>query len=138
MERINKQLQREISLLLEQRVKNDIAKNAIIMGVDCSRDLESARVHFTTLNVAARESVLAELRNIKGALRTMLGQTMKLRQVPALDFVIDRSLDYGERIDGILHSLGLDSAPGGNGRQEDSGEDDGNKNNEEDEENGDN
>lgn len=39
----------------------------------------------------------------------MLGQVLKLRHIPALDFVIDRSLDYGERIDGILHKLGLDA-----------------------------
>ena len=107
--RINKQLQREISLLLEQRVKNDVAKNAIITGVECSRDLESARVYFTTVDPAARESVLVELRNVKGALRTMLGQVLKLRHIPALDFMVDSSQDYGERIDEILHKLGLDS-----------------------------
>ena len=109
MARINKQLQREISLLLEQRVKNDIARNAIITGVDCARDLEFARVYFTTLDTAAREPVLAELQNIKGALRSMLGQILELRHIPALEFVIDRSPDYGERIDGILHNLGLDT-----------------------------
>jgi ribosome-binding factor A len=117
MARIDKQLQREISLLLEQRVKNDIARSAIITGVECSRDLEFAQVYFTTLNTATREPVLAELRNIKGALRSMLGQILKLRHIPALDFVIDRSLDYGERIDGILHDLGLDAVK--SDRQED-------------------
>jgi ribosome-binding factor A len=108
MARINKQLQREISLLLEQRVKNDVARNAIVTGVECARDLEFARVYFTTLDSAAREAVLAELQNVKGALRSMLGQILKIRHIPALEFVIDRSLDYGERIDGLLHKLGFD------------------------------
>ena len=107
IERINKQLQREISLLLEQRVKNDIARSAVITGVDCARDLEFARVYFTTVDSATREPVLTELQNVKGALRSMLGQVLKLRHIPALEFVIDRSLDYGERIDGILRGLGL-------------------------------
>jgi ribosome-binding factor A len=109
MARIDKQLQREISLMLEQRVKNDAARSAIVTGVECSRDLEFARVYFTTLDPAQRDLVLAELRNVKGALRSMLGQVLKLRHIPALEFVIDRSLDYGERIDGILHHLGLDA-----------------------------
>jgi ribosome-binding factor A len=109
MARINKQLQREISLLLERRVKNDVARNAVITGVECSRDLEFARVYFTTVNSASRDTVLTELRNLKGALRSMLGQVLTLRHIPALEFMIDRSLDYGERIDGILHKLGLDS-----------------------------
>jgi ribosome-binding factor A len=109
MARINKQLQREISLLLEQRVKSDVARNAVITGVECARDLEFARVYFTTINSADREAVLAELRKLKGALRSMLGQILELRHIPALEFMIDQSLDYGERIDGILQKLGLDS-----------------------------
>ena len=109
MERINKLLQRDISLLLEQRVKNDVARNAIITDVECSRDLEFARVYFTTVDASMRDPVLAELRNVKGALRSMLGQVLTLRHIPALEFVVDRSLDYGERIDGILHKLGLDA-----------------------------
>jgi len=79
----------------------------IITGVDCSRDLEHARVYFTTVDSATREPVLAELRNVKGVLRSMLGQVLKLRHIPALEFVIDRSPDYGEHIDNILRGLGL-------------------------------
>lgn len=113
MARINKQLQREISLLLEQRIKNDSAKNAIITGVDCARDLESARVFFTTVDPAIREQVLSELQNVKGAIRAMLGQILKIRKIPALEFIVDRAADYGQHIDEILHKLGLDSVPSG-------------------------
>lgn len=109
MARINKQLQREISLMLEQRVKNDIARNAIITGVECARDLEFARVYFTTLDPAMREPVLNELLSVKGALRTMLGQVLKLRHIPALEFTIDRSVDYGRHIDDLLGKLGLNT-----------------------------
>ncbi|MDR1875341.1 MAG: 30S ribosome-binding factor RbfA [Synergistaceae bacterium] len=123
MAKINKQLQREISLLLEQRVKNDGAKNAIITGVDCARDLEFARVYFTTLDPATRTAVLADLQNVKGALRTMLGQVLKLRHIPALEFVVDQSPDYGQRIDAILHNLGLDAAKNDAGGQENQDQD---------------
>jgi ribosome-binding factor A len=127
MARIDKQLQREISLLLEKRVKNDVARSAIVTGVECSRDLEFARVYFTTLDPARRDPVLAELRNVKGALRTMLGQVLKLRHIPALEFIVDRSLDYGERIDGILRNLGLDAVNDGNDKENDEGNDEENE-----------
>jgi ribosome-binding factor A len=107
--RVNKLIQREISLILEQKVKNDLARNAVITDVECTRDLELARVYFTTVDASMREPVLAELTNIKGALRSMLGEVLTLRHVPALEFTLDRSMDYGERIDGILHKLGLDA-----------------------------
>ena len=108
MARVNKLLQREISLMLEHRVKNDVVRNAVITDVECSRDLELARVYFTTVDASMRDTVLAELQNVKGALRSMLGQVLTLRHMPALEFIVDRSIDYGERIDGILHKLGLD------------------------------
>jgi len=107
MPRVNKLLQREISLMLEQRVKNDIARNAVITDVECSRDLELAHVYFTTVDASMREPVLAELQSVKGALRSMLGEVLTLRHIPALEFVVDRSVDYGEHIDGILYKLGL-------------------------------
>jgi len=95
--------------MLEQRVKSDLARNAIITDVDCSRDLELARVYFTTVDASIRDSVLAELTNVKGALRSMLGQVLTLRHIPALEFIVDRSTDYGERIDSILYKLGLNA-----------------------------
>lgn len=109
MARINKQLQREISLLLESRIKKDAVKDAIITGVECSRDLETARVFFTALDAARRTSLLEELRSVRGALRTLLGQSLKLRHIPALEFVADESSDYGKHIDGILDRLGLNT-----------------------------
>ncbi len=109
MARINKQLQREIALLLEHRIKNEAVKDAIVTGVECSRDLEHARVFFTALDPARRAPLLEELQSVRGAVRTLLGQVLTLRHVPALEFVPDRSVDYGEKIDGILHRLGLDS-----------------------------
>ena len=42
----------------------------------------------------------------------MLGQVLILRHIPALEFIVDISQDYGERIDGILHKLGLEKRAG--------------------------
>ena len=111
MARINKQLQREISLLLENGIKKEAVRDVIVTGVDCSRDLESAKVFFTALDPGKRPALLEELQNIRGALRTLLGQTVRLRRIPALEFVIDGSADYGERIDSILSRLGLNASP---------------------------
>lgn len=107
MSRINKQLQREIALILEGRIKKESVKGTIITGVDCSKDLEKARVYFTALESRKRPGILKELNEIKGAVRGLLGQTIKLRRVPALEFVIDTSEDYGAKIDKILDGLGF-------------------------------
>ena len=109
MSRINKQLQRELALIFESRVKKSSVKSIIITGVECSKDLERAKVYFTALEARKRPGILKDLNEIKGAVRGMLGQTIRLRRVPELEFVIDTSEDYGAKIDAILDSLGFSS-----------------------------
>ncbi|HOO87011.1 MAG TPA: 30S ribosome-binding factor RbfA [Synergistaceae bacterium] len=105
MQRINKQIQREVSLLLELRIKNETAKKAIITDVDCSRDLEHAKVYFTTVDRSEREEVGKALGTVAGALRSQLGKLLTIRQIPALSFFFDTSEEYGRSIDVLLDSL---------------------------------
>ena len=109
MSRINKQLQRELALIFESQVKKSSVKGIIITGVECTKDVMKARVYFTAMEPRKRPGMLKDLREIAPAVRSMLGQTIRLRRVPELEFVIDTSEDYGARIDAILDSLGFSS-----------------------------
>jgi ribosome-binding factor A len=109
MERINKELVREIAYLLEFSIKEDAVKNAVITSVDCSKDLKYAKVWFTTLTEDKRESTLLALKSVAGTLRKMMGERMYLRTTPQLEFCIDKSQDYGRRIDSLLDSLATKS-----------------------------
>jgi len=109
MERINKELVREIAYLLEFSIKDDGVKSAAITAVDCSKDLKYAKVWFTTLTEETRESTLEALKSVAGQLRKMMGERMYLRTTPQLEFCIDRSQDYGRRIDSLLNSLAVES-----------------------------
>lgn len=109
MSRINKQLQRELALIFENDIKKESVKSIIITGVECSKDLERAKVYFTALEARKCPGILKDLNEIKGAVRGLLGQTIKLRRVPALEFIIDTSSAYGAKIDAILDRLGFSS-----------------------------
>lgn len=109
MSRINKQLQREIALIFETEIKKSSLKSIIITGVDCTKDLMKARVYFTALEARKRPGILKDLNEVKGAVRGLLGRTIKLRRIPELEFVIDTSEDYGAKIDAILDGLGFSS-----------------------------
>ena len=107
MARINKQLQREIALIINNEIKKEALKEAIITGVECSKDLDHAKIFITALEKRKRPGILKELTNVKSVIRGLLGQHIQLRKIPELEFIIDKSEDYGERIDNILASLGL-------------------------------
>lgn len=105
--RINKELQRELALIFTERIKKESVKTIIITGVECSKDLQSAKVYFTALEARKCPGILKDLNEIKGAVRGLLAQSVKLRRIPALEFVIDTSSAYGAKIDAILDGLGF-------------------------------
>jgi len=109
MERINKELVREIVYLLEFSIKDDAVKNAVITAVDCSRDLKHAKVWFTTLTEEGRDTTLEALKSAAGQLRKLMGKRMYLRTTPQLEFCFDESEDKGRRIDMLLDSIALKS-----------------------------
>jgi ribosome-binding factor A len=105
MERINKELQREIALLLEFELEDDILHEAIITAVECTKDLEYAKVWFTTLDPARKKAVGTALEGVAKRLRKLMGERMRLRTTPQLNFIPDKSSEYGRRIDRILEDL---------------------------------
>ncbi len=107
--RVNKEIQRELALIFASRIKKESVKVIIITGVECSKDLERAKVYFTALEARKCPGILRDLNEIKGAVRGLLGQSLKLRKVPALEFIIDTSEIYGAKIDAILDKLGFSS-----------------------------
>lgn len=104
--RVNKEIQRELALIFASRVKKESVKSIIITGVECSKDLERAKVFFTAIEARKCPGMLKDLNEIKGAVRALLAENIKLRKIPALEFVIDTSSAYGAKIDAILDGLG--------------------------------
>lgn len=107
IERLNKEFLRRISDLLLCQVKNEAAQEAVLIEVDCSRDLAHAKVYFTLIDASRLESVSVALKSAAGTIRSLLGKQMHLRQVPELHFVYDDSEDKARKMDALLDSLSL-------------------------------
>jgi ribosome-binding factor A len=105
IERINREMLREISDLIRTRIKDDSVRWAMLSEVDCSRDLSHAKVFFRTLPPGNPEEVKRSLDRVSGTLRGLLGRRMRLRQIPELHFVYDTTEDKARSIDAVLDSL---------------------------------
>jgi len=105
VERLNKEMQRDISEILRLRIKNDLASAAIITGVDCSRDLSSAKVFYLTMRPEDRKAVGDLLSKMGGVIRGHLGKMLQIRQIPELRFILDRTEDRAQHIDALLDRL---------------------------------
>lgn len=105
IERLNKEFLRLIAEMLSNRVKNDVAREAILTHVDCSRDLSHAKVYFTLLDESRKAEVLRALDIIKGSIRSQLGKEMHIRQIPALHFIFDDFEQKARSIDALIDEV---------------------------------
>ncbi len=102
--RVAEQLRREIGELLRHAVKDPRAQGATITDVEVSKDVSHARVYFSQLDDAPEQVKETEnaLNRAAGYLRRELSQIMRMRHVPELKFVYDRSVAEGMRMDALI------------------------------------
>ena len=114
--RINEDIQRELSMLLRNIKDPRINQGMIsITKVDTSGDLGVAKVYLSVYDLKSKTDFLKGLKSASGHLRYELGQALKLRHTPKLQFELDKSLERGANIASILNNLDIshdeDDAP---------------------------
>ncbi|MBT9569184.1 MAG: 30S ribosome-binding factor RbfA [Thiobacillus sp.] len=103
--RVADQIQRELPELIRQEVKDPRVGMLTITEVEVNRDMEFAKVFFTTLGgQTEHDACLEGLRRASGFLRSQLSHRMQLRVVPKLTFVYDTSVEHGIQLTQLIES----------------------------------
>lgn len=96
----------EIADLLARAVHDPGIGFLTITAVKVTPDLQQARVYYTTLgDEAARKESRRALERATPFLRRQIGQRLRLRRVPELQFHFDETVERGDRIEQILREL---------------------------------
>jgi ribosome-binding factor A len=104
--RVAEQIQRTLSEILRRELKDPRVANASISEVEVSGDLSHARVYVSLLPPDAdAAAALAGLASAAGFLRRQLGRSLKLRQVPALHFFRDESIERGAALAHLIDEV---------------------------------
>ena len=104
--RVGDQIRVEIAELLARVVQDPGIGFLTITHVKVSADLQQARVYYTTLgDEEARKESRRALERVTPFLRRQIGQRLRLRRVPELQFFFDESVERGDRIEQILQEL---------------------------------
>lgn len=105
-EKVGEQIHKEIAQLMMHGIKDPRVAPVVITGVQVSRDLSVAKVYFS---VTDEESELKDaergLKSVAPFVRRQLGQIMRMRTVPDIRFMYDRSVAYGQKIDNLLRQV---------------------------------
>ena len=96
--------------VLRHDLKNVDIGFASITGVDVSPDLHFARVYISGLNEEQTRDAVEQLQHARGAARRFLGQRIRLRYTPELDFQYDDTAMKASRIESILHDVSHEGA----------------------------
>lgn len=108
MEKVNQQIKREIGNMIQYGEINDPRLTFVtITYVECSKDLQHARVGFSVLSNDRKEiqNVQEGLSSARGFVRKLIGQRVRLRYTPEIVFVHDNSLSYASKIDETLEEI---------------------------------
>jgi ribosome-binding factor A len=105
-DRVGDQIRSELALLIAREVHDPGVGFLTLTRVRVTPDLQLARVFYTSLGDerAQRETARA-LRRAAPFLRRQLGQRIRLRRVPELEFLYDESIAQNDRIEQILQDL---------------------------------
>ena len=112
MARVNEELKREISNIINYEVKNSNVTGMIsVTKVKTSPDLKYAKVSVSVINSKNIKNTLTGLKAASGFIRSRIAEKINLRITPELVFELDESMVYGERIDSILKKIMKDIKP---------------------------
>ena len=105
-QRLALQIQREISLMISRGLKGHDIGFVTVTGVRLSSDLKYARVFVSLMGSEDEKKESFEaLREAAGRVRHELGSRIRTRYLPEIDFVIDTSQEYGNRIDSLIAEI---------------------------------
>lgn len=105
-ERVQEALRKEISMLIQNGLKDVRVGFVTIMSVEISPDLKVADVHYSVLGSEKEiRDTGVGLKRATGFIRREVGHRVKLRYTPALHFKLDQSLDHSFHIDEVLKKI---------------------------------
>jgi len=104
-------LRREISDILRKEIKDPRIGFVTVTDVEVSKDIRNAKVFVSVMGDAeAKQESLRGLNRARTTVQCMLGERIRLRFMPILQFRLDESIEYGSRIDMLLARLDAERA----------------------------
>lgn len=106
-ERINEEVKRELTTVIRD-IKDPRVKAGMVsvLKTVVTKDLKFCKVYISVLgNEENKKNVLSGLESAKGYIRRQVADNLRLRITPQFNFVIDNSLEEGDRILKIMNNL---------------------------------
>jgi len=112
--RVGDQIQKGISYLLLERVKDPRVRGVTVTGIKLSNDLKRARVFFSVIGEQDQiNKAQAGLDSAKGFIKREIGLRLSLRYTPEIIFTYDPSLEIGSHMESLFEKLKYNESKNG-------------------------
>jgi len=104
--KISRLIQKELADYFQKESRSRFrGKMLSVTVVRITRDLGIARVYISIFPSEGSDEILQDIKGVSRQIRGNLGKRVgkQLRIIPELEFYLDDSLDYIEKIDGLLN-----------------------------------
>ena len=106
-DKVGEEIHKIISELLIKGLKDPRIGFVTITGVKLTTDMRQASVYFTVIGTdEEKKHTEAGLNSARGFIRKEIGQALKMRFTPDIQFKHDTSVEYGYHIESILKEIG--------------------------------
>lgn len=104
--RVGEQMKKELSDIIGRKIKDPRIGFVTVTDVQVSGDLQQAKVFISVLgDDEQKQNTLKGLAKANGFIRSEIGQRVRLRKTPEIQFEFDESVEYGNRIEALLHEI---------------------------------
>ncbi|MBQ7339612.1 MAG: 30S ribosome-binding factor RbfA [Clostridia bacterium] len=107
-DRINAELQKEIYEIISRRLKNPLITEMFsVLKVDCAKDLSYAKVYISVYskNEEKKSATFKAIKEDAKKIRYELSKSMTVRTVPELNFILDDSMDYSDKMNKLFKEI---------------------------------
>ena len=105
--RINGEVQRELSLLIRNELKDPrISMMTSVTLAEVAPDLKTCKVYISVMgSEEERAATMDGLQSAAGFLRRMLARNLNLRNTPELILIQDNSIEYGVKMSHLIDQV---------------------------------
>lgn len=109
-ERLSSQFREEIYNVISKDLRNKYPELSAIISVisaDVAPDLKSCKVYISIFDTDSqrRKNSFNIICDNAGHIRYALSKVLRIRMVPELRFILDDSMEYGNKIDKLLREI---------------------------------
>jgi ribosome-binding factor A len=101
-QRVSDLLREEIADIIIYRLKDPRIGFITVTGVDVTDDIKIARVYVSVFHDEERKTTLEILNAAKNFIRSELSKRLRMKFIPSIEFKLDTSIEYGNRIEKLL------------------------------------